>query len=195
MISNQNVPRSVERGRNVFANSYFAENVEGNTNLHLDVHPLFGYTDRAASYLWSYGFYLSSPFMFRMFKEETPDSEERSAPLPPPGEEILYYLVYEGDPNDPLYANRLREKLRQDMTMLVRMFDLRLTVCSWCDCPILEAEFPIIRDFDLVERIVSSAFVVCNAPSRLFWLAYECGRNVCCIDLHDPYMLLSLIHI
>ena len=194
MISNLNVAHSLRRGRNLFANSYFRQNVEGNTNIHVDLHPTYGYIEHYDSprYLWSYGFYLANPFMLERHRS----SNSTTTPEEPPFEEggstnyILYYIVYEEDPSDPVYMEALRSKVRSDIALLRTRFNANITVCSWYECALLAAEFPLVDSSDLRSLIRSSSFVVCNARSQLFWLAFECDRTVSCLnEEEDPYRL------
>lgn len=191
MITNLNVVHSLRKGRNLFANSYFRQNAEGNANIHVDVHPTYGYTEHVDSprYIWSYGFYLANLFMFERYGL----SNSGTAPDPPPLKEatnsILYYIVYEQDPSDLVYMEALRSKVRSDIMVLRSRFDANVVVCSWYECALLEAEFPLVDSSDLRALIRSSSFVVCNARSQLFWLAFECDRTVSCLNEEDPYML------
>lgn len=193
MISNLNVAHSLRKGRNLFANSYFRQNVEGNANIHVDVHPTYGYVehDDSPRYIWSYGFYLANPFMFERYRlsNSTTTSEEPPSSKGGSTSYILYYIVYEQDPSDLVYIETLRSKLRSDIAVLRSRFDANIIVCSWCECALLEAEFPLVDSSDLRRLIRSSSFVVCNARSQLFWLAYECDRTVSCLNEEDPYML------
>lgn len=194
MIPNLNVTHSLQKGRNLFVNSYFRRNAEGNANVHVDVHPTYGYMEHeedSPRYVWSYGFYLANPFMFDRYRS----SNSTTTPEEPPFEEggstnyILYYIVYEEDPSDPVYMEALRSKVRSDIALLRSRFNANITVCSWYECALLAAEFPLVDSSDLRSLIRSSSFVVCNARSQLFWLAFECDRTVSCLNEEDPYRL------
>ena len=195
MISNLNVPHGLQKGRNLFVNSYFRQNVEGNANIHLDLHPTYGYIEHEDTprYIWSYGFYLANPFMYDMYRLSNSTTTTDPSSFDEGGTDlkdyILYYIVYEEDPSDRMYLEALRSKLRSDIAALRSRFAANIIMCSWCECELLEGEFALVYSSDLRGMIRSSSFVVCNARSQLFWLAFECDRTVSCLDAEDPHML------
>jgi hypothetical protein len=184
MIQNANIQESLSVNRNIFTNSYFNYAVEGNSNFHIDIHPLFGYKN-VKKYVYSYGFYIANLYLYENFKRNTKIHQQKNFDNTMK-ELIIYYIVFEK--YDIEYINSLNQQIKEDLRKLIK-----LNKCIKIYSPKfhghLDKKLDIQYEFELETDLQNCFLVVCNTYSTIFLLAYEYNVNVLCMktDIYEIY--------
>lgn len=186
MIVNTNIENAINNKQNNFLNSYFEQNTESFANCFIiDVHPLYGYEERQQKYVWSFGYYLYNLFMFSHFNENS-FSFESKWKNKTKNKITSYYIIYGNDSFlSKCEENEIIKTIQLDIIKLKKEFpDNIIKIYSCKENKLTKKKFLdgifMYTEFDLINVLKESDFLVTNKFSQIFCIAYLYNVKVIC---------------
>lgn len=187
MIININIKNALNSNKNNYINSYFEQNTDSSANCFItDIHPLYGYLPDKEKYVWSFGYYLYNLFMFNNYDEFFFSSNLSFENI---NNIISYYIIYSDlsdDEEDIIYTvqSDIRDLKKRFPENNIKIYSLKNNI----KIKYIEEIF-VQTEFDLINLLNESLFLVTNKFSQIFCIAYLYKVKVVCTqeDIYQHY--------